>query len=328
MANKFFPEKKGGRIIALLLLALGIAAVLWHYHGVPPWATRWFGHRAAHITVAVPQRLPSPAMQKPAVEQDAGKDCLKQQAALLAKAREETLAKVKAIAEGWRKTRPRDADALIAYVAANPNGDPGADGSKKPDVLEGKVGWNLKLPSGGTFHFDDTRHVCICHKWRYSLVFPAPQPAIRRTAALVRESGCSEIDFNAYGPYVRWGVGSVDGPLKPSACNAQRQGPDGMFAAWYGICSDCIESTSVLEKILGTAVQIWHKFFYDVSATEQTLRFGKDIKTKAVYICITYRDGTVHTVFVRPEDWRGTNRIRIDDAMWESPDGTDQKHLH
>jgi len=326
MANRFFPEKKGGRIIVLLLLVLGIAAVLWHYHGVPPWAPHWLRveHKTVAISAAVPQQkkmLPVIAPMAPTVSAD--KDCIQQQLKLLGSARADAVEKAKRL-----YARKAGGDEFVAYVASNLDGDPGK-GPKGLETLGKHIEWNFTAKNGARFHLGDIRKVCICHAWDHSYVPPSvlKHPVIYRAPA-VRESGCPEIDFNAYGPYVRWGVGSVDGPLMPSACNAQRQGPNGMFTAWYGICSDCIESTSVLEQILGAAAQIWHKFFYDVSNTEQTLRFGPDIKTKAVYICVTYSDGTVHTVFVRPEDWRGTNRIRINDPMWESPDGTDQKHLH
>ncbi|OYV63147.1 MAG: hypothetical protein B7X03_02970, partial [Parcubacteria group bacterium 21-58-10] len=83
----------------------------------------------------------------------------------------------------------------------------------------------------------------ICNNW--SALIPASAPA-----------QCVELTFNApVGGHVRWGVGSTEGPLPPSRCNAQRQ-DSSAWTAWMGQCDVCTPALSYIRGILGNTAEV------------------------------------------------------------------------
>ncbi|MFA5942078.1 MAG: hypothetical protein WC798_00155 [Candidatus Paceibacterota bacterium] len=130
---------------------------------------------------------------------------------------------------------------------------------------------------------------------------------------------CVELSFNAQpGGFVRWGDASNDGPLPPSACNAQKQG-DGPWQTWYGKCDDCVGAIEYIRGILGSGAEIPHKYFYSVIAPRQTLRFSEAVWKDVVYICQEYADGKrTCGVYMRPQDWQGSHAVAIKDSFWIS----------
>lgn len=128
---------------------------------------------------------------------------------------------------------------------------------------------------------------------------------------------CVELVFNApVGGHVRWGVGSISGPLPPDECNAQQQ--DNLaWTSWYGECDSCIPAIGYLRGILGGSAQIPHKYLYPVTHTKQTLRFSTEVWSKVAYICLEDASGKQSCgVYMRPEDWKNRYRAEIPDAMW------------
>lgn len=138
----------------------------------------------------------------------------------------------------------------------------------------------------------------VCYNWS------AKVPLIDIFATATPSEKCVELTFNApVGGKVRWGVASVDGPLPPSVCNAQKQG-DEEWKAWYGKCDDCVGAIGYIRGILGDKAEIYHKYLYSVTASKQTLRFSTAIWLDLVYICLEYPDGNrTCGVYMRPQDW-------------------------
>jgi hypothetical protein len=197
-------------IAALLLLAASIAVysnVLGSYDA----ASRLVGgHHVAQAAAAVqppahdPPKVPPVAQATPASAtpppvtpvSGGGKDCKKQETALLAKAREETLAKAKAEASDMQKHH-RITAADVGFIATTITTFRGGDG-KKVDVLDGLVKWNIKVPSGAIFHFRDKRHVCICHEWHVAFT---PPPVVRRASVTIPvvKSDCNAFHVDGRG---------------------------------------------------------------------------------------------------------------------------------
>lgn len=183
-------------------------------------------------------------------------------------------------------------------------------------VYEGKT-YNLYLP-------------LVCFNWSWAFGPPVP-------TALVEE--CVEYGFNApVGGKVHWGVGSNQGPLPPSRCNAQKQG-SGTWFAWIGEClkvswvvtkdgtkivlPECTADIDFIRKILGANATVPHRYTYEVTATQQTLRFPTVIQNGVIYVCLEYPDGTnTCGVYMRPQDWKGRTRVDIPDALWRKNDGS------
>jgi len=137
-----------------------------------------------------------------------------------------------------------------------------------------------------------------------------------------RKPDCVALMFNAVpGTEVRWGVGSVDGPLPPSACNAQQEG-NHPRVAWYGQCDVCAVAVDYLYGVMGDLMQVWHKYLYRSTETRQTLWFSTSIWTKGVYICLHRPDGTGGMAYMRPVDWRSRYQVEIYDSTFAyGPDG-------
>ncbi len=303
-------------IVSLLLIVVILAASLyfrwWDPYGLGSWI---FGSpKTETVLVAAPVK-PSPPVLKPSPVKpvkiaDAGKDCLKQQVALLAKAREETLAHVTAIAETWRKRRPADADAFIAYVTANPNGDPNTDGTKKADVLEGKVEWNLKLPGGGTHHYDDERHVCICHNWHSE--YKPPPLVVRILPPLEPVSLCIEYDYTVnVGDQVRYAA-FTRGRM-PAACWKLCDGS--VCSAPPSPCTICdwLGAANVPEEYSPNYTGVY-------IARYQKQRFFAPVQMKNEYfvICVD-RDGEFgdsDSWIAEPSEWGRGSVYRVPSGQW------------
>ncbi len=153
----------------------------------------------------------------------------------------------------------------------------------------------------------------ICNNWSTLVPIPIPVSA---------PAQCVELTFDApIGGHVRWGVGSTDGPLPPSACNAERQG-SGAWTAWTGECDTCTPALQYIRGILGSTAEVPHKYMYPVTATTQTLRFSTAIRSRVVYLCLEYPDGSQTCgVYMRPQDWRGRKDVIIPDALWLKDNG-------
>ena len=165
----------------------------------------------------------------------------------------------------------------------------------------------------------------ICNNWSIISIVPVspPVPVVTRTIVIrPPPERCVDISFNApTNGYVRWGVGSVDGPLPPSACNAQKQGDDA-FSAWYGQCDVCTAAMSFLKRWLGEDVVIPHKYYYAVTSTRQTIRFSTAVLTKVVYVCLeTAEHQRSCGVYMRPQDWNGRTHVPFDDSLWRFTGG-------
>lgn len=157
----------------------------------------------------------------------------------------------------------------------------------------------------------------VCYNW--SAKIPLIDIFASASAPAAPAEKCVELTFNAQiGGKVRWGDASNDGPLPPSACNAQRQG-DGPWSAWLNKCDNCEGAIEYLRGILGPKTEIPHKFFYSVTAQKQTLRFSEAVLTDVVYICQEYADGKrTCGVYMRPQDWKGAHKVTIKDSFWIS----------
>ncbi|MBU1292491.1 hypothetical protein KJ819_00295 [Patescibacteria group bacterium] len=136
------------------------------------------------------------------------------------------------------------------------------------------------------------------------------------------EERCVELHFNAFvGGNVRWGVGSLDGALAPSSCNAIRQG-DGSWKAWGGECDECVPAVGYISQTLRGTAQVPHRYLYDVTERHQTIRFSTEIWEKTVYICLEDANGRRSCgVYMRPEDWNGRYSADIPDSMWILDEG-------
>lgn len=163
----------------------------------------------------------------------------------------------------------------------------------------------------------------VCFNWSWALKeVPTPPPA-----PVQEKERCKEIVFSSPpNAHVRWGAITTSGPLRPSECNAQRQGA-GEWKQWYGICAECVTTDySVFSSTLGGGeVQVPHKFVYRVTGDRQVLRFSADaVSMMVVYICLNDKgivegkqiDLGTCGVYVRPEDWVGRDQVRIDKSMW------------
>ncbi|MDP3938815.1 MAG: hypothetical protein Q8R92_11880 [Deltaproteobacteria bacterium] len=130
---------------------------------------------------------------------------------------------------------------------------------------------------------------------------------------------CVEVSFNTrvVGEKVRWGVGTSEGPLPPSECNAQRQGAK-PWTAWWGECDICIPPFEYLETRFGGAMQVLHRYLYPVKETRQTLRFSTAVWSRLLYLCLESADGrqTTRIVSVAPKEWQGRHRLEIQDSQW------------
>ncbi len=128
---------------------------------------------------------------------------------------------------------------------------------------------------------------------------------------------CVELTFGApTGGNVRWGVGSVSGPLPPSSCNAQREG-DGPWVAWWGECDWCEPAYGYIRSVLGESAEVPHKYLYPAKESQQTIRFSAAVQSRLVYVCLEDQGGAQSCgVYVRPEDWKGRRVIEIPDTLW------------
>ncbi|MHB1162935.1 MAG: hypothetical protein ACYCZZ_00170 [Minisyncoccota bacterium] len=179
---------------------------------------------------------------------------------------------------------------------------------RKGAVAEAAKAFEWSYVYEGKTYLWDIPLVCFNESWRFGHGFPAEK--------------CVELSFNApVGGNVRWGVGSTEGPLPPSACNAQRQ--DSLaWTAWLGECDVCIPALGDIRGILGATAEIPHKYLYPAIARKQTLRFSTAIWSRVVYICLEYPDGTQTCgVYMRPQDWRGRYHADIPDNLWIKDDG-------
>ncbi len=153
----------------------------------------------------------------------------------------------------------------------------------------------------------------ICNNWSTLIPIPIPTPA---------PAGCVELTFNApVGGHIRWGVGSTEGPLPPSKCNAERQGSSA-WTAWTGECDVCTPALRYIRSILGSTAEVPHKYLYAVTARTQTLRFSTAIWSRVIYLCLEYPDGSQTCgVYMRPQDWKGRRNVIIPDALWMKDNG-------
>ena len=132
---------------------------------------------------------------------------------------------------------------------------------------------------------------------------------------------CVEVVFNApVDGRVRWGVGSINGPLPASDCNAQRQGT-GPWLTWDSSkCDWCEPAYGYIRDSLGETAEVPHRFLYDVKQQKQTLRFSKDIWSRVVYLCLEYDGAHSCSVYVAPGmkdgQWQGRSRVSVPDDKW------------
>ena len=137
---------------------------------------------------------------------------------------------------------------------------------------------------------------------------------------------CVEVDFNATpGGEIRWGIGSINGPLPPSACNAQSQG-DEPKTAYTGICDACTGNIRYLSEQLGGKAETPHKYRYPVRAVRQRIFFSTAVWEKSFYVCKYEPDGTSTCgVYIHPRGpspWDHRYRVEILDSMWRKDDGS------
>jgi hypothetical protein len=167
----------------------------------------------------------------------------------------------------------------------------------------------------------------VCYNWSVTSTKAPLSVKIVTPSAKVEtpQSGCVELSFDAYvGGEVRWGVGSANGALPPSECDAQKQG-DGHFVAWWGLCDECEPALEFIRTLLGQEAQIYQKFLYRVTAKHQTLRFSSAILTRVVYICQEDASGAQSSgVYMRPQDWKGRQHVELSSELWKW-DGDSEK---
>ena len=186
---------------------------------------------------------------------------------------------------------------------------PGGRSYRRGAVAEAAKAFEWSYVYEGKLYLWDIPLVCFNESWR----FGQPVPSAER---------CVELSFNApVGGLVRWGVGSVEGPLPPTRCNAQRQ-DSGAWTAWQGQCDICVPAIGYIRGILGDTAEIPHKYLYPVTGTRQTLRFSTAIWSRVVYLCIAYPDGSQSCgVYMRPQDWKGRHHVVIPDELWHKDEG-------
>ena len=148
----------------------------------------------------------------------------------------------------------------------------------------------------------------VCFNWSWTF---GPPPTV------VAEE-CVEVVFNAPADgHVRWGVGTTTGPLPPDKCNAQRQGDDGVWMAWYGECDICAPALDYIDNVFGSSAAVPHKYLYPTIRTRQTLRFTTSVWNMVLYICLEDVNGLrTCGVYVRPQDWKGRYHVEISDSLW------------
>lgn len=160
-------------------------------------------------------------------------------------------------------------------------------------AYEGKV-YRLYLPKA-------------CFNWSWS------------ESPVVATKQCLELKFNVpLGWKVRWGVGTVNGPLPPDECNAQRDGAVGSMTAWWGQCDDCVPALGFMRQLLGNEhAEVPHRYYYAPKQVEQTIRFSEAVKDAVVYVCLEDVDGR-HTCSVNMDrrDWEKTSVHVITDDRW------------
>ncbi|HQU08309.1 MAG: hypothetical protein B7X04_04405 [Parcubacteria group bacterium 21-54-25] len=158
----------------------------------------------------------------------------------------------------------------------------------------------------GTIYTLDIPYVCFNISWRSS-----------RTTS---HEQCVKISFDApmHG-HVHWGVGTKDGPLPPSACNAQRQG-SGPYTSWLSQCEECKAPVGYIRNVLhDSSATVPQKFKYPVKSKKQTFRFSTAVESRVVYFCLEYHDGTSTCgVYMRPQDWKGRRHVIIDPSLWRT----------
>jgi len=122
--------------------------------------------------------------------------------------------------------------------------------------------------------------------------------------------------------FVRWGVGTTQGPLSPSGCNAQRH-DNGVWTAWIGECDVCTGAKRFISKILGGPAEIPHKYLFKAKGIQQELRFSSAITKDVLYICLQLEDGTrTCGVYVSPSDWKGGKTlVVIPNVAWQRDNG-------
>lgn len=173
----------------------------------------------------------------------------------------------------------------------------------------------------------------VCFNWSWAIGASPVQAAAEE---------CVEYSFNAVPlggktvKMVHWGVGSARGPLPPSACNAQKQG-NGEWTAYVGDCMkvtqvvrdgkvitlpECTADIDFIRKVLGAKATVPHRYTYQATAVTQTLRFPKVIQGDVIYTCLEFTDqSSTCGIYMRPQDWRGRNRVNVPDALWRKNDG-------
>ena len=187
-------------------------------------------------------------------------------------------------------------------VLQSPDGRPYRKGSVAETAKAFSWAWNYE---GKTYVL---YLPLVCFNWSWTF---GPPPA---TVALEE---CVELSFNApTDGHVRWGVGSISGPLLPDKCNAQRQ-DGGEWNAWYGECDICAAALDYIDGVLGSSAAVPHKYLYPVIRTKQTLRFSTAIWNMVVYVCLEDANGLrTCGVYMRPEDWKGRHHVEIPDSLW------------
>lgn len=152
----------------------------------------------------------------------------------------------------------------------------------------------------------------VCFNWSYSIEED--------------QENCVTLTFNApVNGFVRWGVATKDGkPLKPDACNAQREGATAPWDAWYGQCDTCRPAIGYIRSVVGEKADVPHKYLYQATTeSRQTLRFSREIWNALVYICLERPDGTqscgVYTGGDGAGSWKNRTEVIIPDELivWE-----------
>ncbi|MDE2173253.1 MAG: hypothetical protein KGJ31_01455 [Patescibacteria group bacterium] len=190
-------------------------------------------------------------------------------------------------------------------VLRSPDGRP----YRKGAVAEAAKALEWSYVYEGETYLWDIPFVCFNESWRFG-----------RTSSVAEK--CVELSFDApVGGNVRWGIGSTEGPLPPTSCNAQRQGSLA-WTAWLGECDVCVPALGYIRGILGSTAEIPHRYLYPALTRRQTLRFSTAIWSRVVYLCLAYADGTQTCgVYMRPQDWRGRYRVDIPDELWLKDNG-------
>ena len=188
-----------------------------------------------------------------------------------------------------------------------------AETSRPADEVDWGAAREFRLNEYAWFHPNSSAPIMAGDCGNVVLAPIAPPPA---------EERCVELHFNAFvGGKVRWGVGSLNGALAPSECNAIRQG-DGAWKAWGGECDECVPAIGYISQTLGGTAQVPHRYLYDVEERHQTIRFSTEVWEKTVYICLEDANGRRSCgVYTRRQDWHGRYSVEISDSLWILDDG-------